>query len=347
MSGGVDSSVAAGLLHEAGYEVVGLTMRLWTEKTDGGPAKKQSCCGVEAIDDARQTCQILGIPYYVLNFEREFGERVVDYFVESYERGETPNPCLACNRHLKFDALLKKADALGFPQVATGHYARIESSGGRFQLRRAVDASKDQSYVLFNLRQADLAKILMPVGVFSKDEIRGHARRLGLPVADKAESQDICFIPDRNYRRFVADRIEARPGEFVDEKGRVLGRHPGVHDFTVGQRRGVGIAAPLPLYVRSIDAEARSVTLAPQGVLGAVGCSLREVSFVGDAPVQLRTAVQLRYRARPAGAEVFVEGDCARVSFQSPQPAVTPGQAAVFYDDDRVIGGGIVDRVEF
>jgi tRNA-specific 2-thiouridylase len=349
MSGGVDSSVAAGLLKEAGYDVVGLTMRLYSEADTAAPAGKRSCCGVEAVDEARATAQVLGIPYYVLNFEREFGERVVDYFVDSYARGETPNPCLACNRELKFNVLLKKAAAMGADYLATGHYARIERHASGYALRQAADALKDQSYVLFNLTQRELRRILMPVGGYSKQEIRSHAVRMGLPVADKPESQDICFIPDRDYRAFVRRQgLQPLPGTLVNPAGEVVGRHGGVQDFTVGQRRRIGVASPVPLYVRNVDAASGAVTVAPREQLGAISAQLRSVSFVNGMPTHsFSTGVRLRYRAALADATVTVDGQTATVAFAEPQAAVTPGQAAVFYDGEYVLGGGIIDAVRF
>ena len=240
MSGGVDSSVAALLLHEQGYEVIGVTMRLWTEERDDVPAHSKRCCSVEDVQDARRVCQTIGVPHYVQNFEREFQAHVVDYFIEEYDRGRTPHPCLACNDKIKFDFLLRRAMFLDADYIATGHYARIRNGGASYRLLKGSDATKDQSYVLFTLTQPELGRLLFPVGEYPKSRIREIAAEAGLPVADKPDSQEICFIPDDNYRGFLAERTRPQPGDFIDLEGVVLGRHPGVQFFTIGQRTGSG-----------------------------------------------------------------------------------------------------------
>lgn len=347
MSGGVDSSVAAGLLVRAGYEVTGITMRLYTEERDDLPEANRSCCGVEAVDDAQGVAQVLGIPYYLLNFERAFQTHVIDYFLDEYARGRTPIPCLACNQYLKFDVLLQRAMALGADYVATGHYARVRERDGRYELLRGVDRWKDQSYFLYTLGQAELARTLLPVGGMTKDETRAAAAELGLPVADKAESQEICFIPDNNYRRFVAERLPVPPGELVDTAGKVVGRHAGITNYTVGQRHGLGIASPVPLYVTAIDAASNRVVVGPADELLARRVLVEGLRLVDPETdrLPLEVTAKIRYRSPEAAAVVSAGGeDGAVIEFAEPQRAVAPGQAAVLYRDEKVIGGAIIVR---
>ncbi len=346
MSGGVDSAVAAGLLARRGYDVIGITMRLWTREDPAALRSQRRCCSVEDTDDARAAADALGIPHYVLNMEREFGARVVDYFVDEYARGRTPNPCLACNQHVKFDALLARAEALGADYLATGHYARIERSDGRYRLLRAVDAEKDQSYVLYTLGQRELARTLFPVGDYTKAEVRALARELGLPVAAKPESADICFIPDGDYRAFLSSRLALTPGPIVDETGAVVGQHQGVAAYTIGQRKGLGVALGAPRYVTEIDPARNVVVVGPEEDLLATRALVEDVHWVsGEAPsAPVRLDVKIRYRTEPAAALVVPCEGGAEVRFERPQRAVTPGQAAVFYDGDEVIGGGIIAR---
>lgn len=346
MSGGVDSAVAAGLLARQGYDVIGITMRLWTKEDPAAPRHQRRCCSVEDTDDARAAADALGIPHYVLNMEREFGARVVDYFVDEYARGRTPNPCLACNQHVKFDALLARAEALGAEYLATGHYARIECSGGRYHLLRAVDTEKDQSYVLYTLGQRELARTLFPVGGYTKPEVRALARELGLPVAAKPDSADICFIPDGNYRAFLSSRLGLTPGPIVDETGAVVGQHRGVAAYTVGQRKGLGVALGTPRYVTAIDPARNVVVIGPEEELLTRRALVEDVHWVsGEAPpAPVRLEVKIRYRTEPATALVVPCEGGAEVRFERPQRAVTPGQAAVFYDGDEVLGGGIIAR---
>lgn len=344
MSGGVDSSVAAGLLCRAGYEVVGITMRLYTEGRDDLPEANRTCCGVEAVDDAQAVAHALGIPYYVLNFERAFQERVIDAFVAEYARGRTPIPCLACNQYLKFDLLLQKALALGAEYVATGHYARVMKEGDGYRLLRGADPWKDQSYFLYTLGQRELRHTLFPVGGMTKAQTRQAAADMGLPVADKAESQEICFIPSNDYRTFLAERLPSQPGEIVDLSGRVLGRHLGVANYTVGQRHGLGVAAREPLYVTAIDAAANRVVVGPASALLARRVLIQDVHFVTEpAAFPLRVTAKVRYRSPEARAVVWPHDDGAVVlEFAEPQRAVAPGQAAVFYQQESVIGGGTI-----
>lgn len=348
MSGGVDSAVAAGLLARQGFDVVGITMRLWTLNDPDAPRHKKRCCSVEDTDDARRAADAIGIPHYVLNMEREFHERVIDHFVAEYGRGRTPNPCLACNEHVKFRALLDRAVALDADFLATGHYARIERVGGRQRLLRAADTDKDQSYVLYTMGQAELARTLFPVGGYAKPEIRALAAEMGLGLEDKPDSADICFVPDGDYRAFVRARLPQTAGVIRDERGDVIGSHDGVAGFTVGQRRGIGVATGERRFVTSIDAAGNIVTVGPEEDLLARALTAEHVNWIGGAPsVAIRATVKIRYRAPAAPATVTPLPDGgARVEFDAPQRAITPGQAAVFYDGDEVLGGGAILRAD-
>jgi len=341
MSGGVDSSVAAALLRDAGYDVIGVSMLLASEPAATVRAG-QGCCSLEDFRDARRVAERLGVPYYVWNLADAFRAKVQDVFVREYVRGRTPNPCVLCNQDLKFDELWRRAGALGAEFVATGHYARIATGAdGRPRLRRARDAAKDQSYFLFGLTAAQLARTLFPLGELTKDEVRAVARRLGLPVADKPESQEICFVPDRDYARFVERRAAVLPpaGDVVDEDGRAVASHAGIHRFTIGQRRGLGLAGGPPRYVTAIDAEHATVHVGGRAALDAVGLVAEDVRWIA-APV-VEAAVRIRHRHAPVAARRRALDDGRiEVRFRSPVAAVTPGQAAVFYDGDEVVGGG-------
>ncbi len=349
MSGGVDSSVAALLLHRQGYEVIGVTMRLWSLDRDDVPVSNKRCCSVEDVDDARRVCHSIGVPHYFLNFEREFQRHVIDYFVQEYDRGRTPHPCLACNDKIKFDFLLRRAAFLDADYIATGHYGRIRTtSDGGFELLKGIDRSKDQSYVLFTLGQSELARLLLPVGEYTKDEIRAIAAEGGLPVANKPDSQEICFIPSNNYRQFVADRVEPKPGNFVSEQGEVLGTHPGIQFFTVGQRRRLGLTGNTerPLYVTRIDDRSREVVLGHSEHLLRTRLWASRVNYLsGKTPTgPTRVSAKIRYKASEYPATLTPLGsDVAEVSFDEPQRAVTPGQAVVFYDGDSILGGGYIE----
>ncbi|MQG15210.1 MAG: tRNA 2-thiouridine(34) synthase MnmA [SAR202 cluster bacterium] len=347
MSGGVDSSVAAVLLKQAGYDVVGVTMRLWSIKNDSVSTSKKPCCSVEDIDDARRVCQKLNIPHYVQNFEKEFQEHVVDYFCREYDNGRTPHPCLACNDRIKFDFLLRRAMFLDADYIATGHYARIVRDTNSAQLCKAVDATKDQSYVLFTLSQAEIDKLLLPVGEYSKTEIREIANNAGLAIADKPDSQEICFIPDNNYRKFISTRIEPKPGKFVDKDGNVIGDHPGVQFFTIGQRRKLGLQgnSPTPYYVTNIDSNSYQVTLGSENDLYRTRLWASRVNFVsGTSPKKpIEVAAKIRYKAGEAPALLTPHGNWVDIEFTQPQRAITPGQAVVFYKNEAVIGGGYIE----
>ncbi len=346
MSGGVDSSVAAALLAEQGHEVIGLSMQLYDQR---GDQTFGSCCTLDDLYDARRVADAIGIPHYILNFERQFQDTVISNFVREYAAGRTPLPCAHCNSDLKFSTLLDRARGLGAEQVATGHYARVEQSAdGRWLLKRSADPAKDQSYFLFTLTQAQLARASFPVGALTKPEVREQARRLGLKVAEKPDSQEICFVPDGDYASFVArqEPAVARVGAIVDERGEVLGTHGGVHRFTVGQRKGLGVSGPAPLYVLKIEAESGQVTVGPRAALDQTALTASGVNWVAlDAPPGwLSVSAQIRHRHLPAPGRVrALDGDRAEFVFDDPQPAITPGQAVVFYDGDLVAGGGWID----
>ena len=299
------------------------------------------------MEDARRVCQALGIRHYVQNFEREFQQHVVDYFVREYERGRTPHPCLACNDKIKFDFLLRRALFLDADFIATGHYARVQPNGAGLKLLTAADRGKDQSYVLFTLTQQELRRLLLPLGDYSKQETRRLAAEAGLAVADKPDSQEICFIPDGDYRRFVGERGNPQPGEIVDTDGRTLGTHLGVHGYTVGQRRKLGLSGngALPMYVVAIDAAAKRVVVGPEEALMRSSLWASSTSFTSGTPPsgELEVTARIRYRASGAPATVIASGDWAEVRFHEPQRAVTPGQAVVFYQGDEVLGGGYIE----
>ena len=349
MSGGVDSSVAALLLHRQGYDVVGVTMRLWSEERDDVPETSKRCCSVEDVEDARRVCHAIGVPHYFVNFEKEFQSHVIDYFVQEYDRGRTPHPCLACNDKIKFDFLLRRAMFLDADYIATGHYGRVrKNEEGRYELLKGVDASKDQSYVLFTLGQNELSRLLLPVGEYPKEEIRRVAADSGLLVADKPDSQEICFIPNNNYREFVSERVRPRPGNLINVDGEVLGTHPGIQFFTIGQRRGLGLNGNTerPLYVTRIDSESNEVVLGNSEDLFRTRLWASRVNYIsGDPPSDMtEVTAKIRYKASEASASVIpLDEDWAEISFDEPQRAVTPGQAVVFYSGDKILGGGYIE----
>jgi tRNA-specific 2-thiouridylase len=352
MSGGVDSSVAAALLSEQGHDVIGLSMQLYpssSSQQSDGSQQSGRCCTLDDLNDARRVAAAIGIPHYILNFEQRFQDTVISNFVQEYVAGRTPLPCAHCNSDLKFSTLLDRARGLGADQVATGHYARVERApNGRWVLKRSADIEKDQSYFLFSLTQSQLAQASFPVGSLKKAMVRAQARRLGLTVAEKADSQEICFVPDGDYASFVSQHepAVAHMGPIVDQSGRVLGSHGGVHRFTVGQRRGLGVSAPAPMYVLKIDAASGSVMVGPRDALGRTTLTASGVNWVSiDAPSDwVAVSAQIRHRHRPAPGRVrSVANDRAEFVFDEPQPAVTPGQAIVFYDNDVVVGGGWIE----
>jgi tRNA-uridine 2-sulfurtransferase len=348
MSGGVDSSVAAALMAEAGHEVIGLSMQLYDQRAtqDGAPAFG-SCCSLDDLQDARRVAHQLGFRHYIVNFEREFQATVVDNFVREYSEGRTPIPCVHCNADLKFSTLAERAAGLDAAAVATGHYARVvfDEDQERYRLQRGVDAAKDQSYFLFNLTQEQLAHALFPVGNLTKAEVRHHAARLGLAVADKPDSHEICFIPDGNTAKFVARHASQVPasGEIVDTEGQVLGEHGGVHHFTVGQRKGLGISVGSPLYVLKLEPVDHRVVVGPREALGGRELTAERVNWISGVPPEgpLRITARIRHRHQDAAATVVADDDgIAHVTFDEPQMAITPGQAVVFYDGRDVVGGG-------
>lgn len=350
MSGGVDSAVAAALLVQQGYEVIGVTMQIWESVTPEEEARRGGCCSLAAVDDARRVADLLGIPYYVLNMRGEFAANVIDYFVGEYARGRTPNPCIACNARVKFETLLRKALELGADHLATGHYARLEldRETGRYLLRRGVDRRKDQSYVLYNLRQEQMRHLLFPLGEYTKAEVRRLAAERGLPVAEKPESQEICFVEDDDHAGFVAERAPeaVRPGPILDARGNMIGTHRGLPHYTVGQRRGLGIAADRPLYVTEIDAGRNAIVVGTAEETLRRGMRVAEVNFIpfDRLTEELAVTCQIRYKAEPQPAVIRPAGDQAvDVEFSEPQRAVTPGQAAVFYQGDLVVGGGTIE----
>jgi tRNA-specific 2-thiouridylase len=347
MSGGVDSSVAAALLVEQGHDVIGLSMQLYdqrnSEQTFG------SCCTLDDLHDARRVATVLGIPHYILNFERQFADMVISNFVREYSAGRTPLPCARCNSDLKFSTLLDRARAFGATHVATGHYARaLPTHDGRWTLSRGTDREKDQSYFLFSLTQQQLAQAVFPVGELTKPEVRAYAERIGLAVAAKPDSQELCFVPDHDYVGFLSRRRRdlERRGVIIDESGETVGHHGGVHRFTVGQRKGLGVSAPTPLYVLRIDAESATVTVGPRSALKRTSLTASEVNWVaaGVSGAWLPAAAQIRHRHQAAPGRVrALDGTRAEFEFAEPQTAVTPGQAVVFYQGDEVVGGGWID----
>ena len=347
MSGGVDSSVAAYLPKEEGYEVIGVTMRLWSVEENSTSAFNKRCCSVEDVEDARRVCDAIGARHYFMNFEREFQKHVVDYFISEYERGRTPHPCLACNDKIKFDFLLRRAMFMEADYIATGHYARIRNSEGGYKLLKGRDGGKDQSYVLFTLTQKELAKLLLPVGEHPKQAIREIAAKAELSVADKPDSQEICFIPDGDYRKFVGERAEPKPGEMINASGEILGQHPGIQFFTIGQRRGLGLKGNSgePMFVTQINADNNQITLGKQEDLFQSDFWASKVNFTGtDLPQgPLNVTAKIRYKATEAPATLEYGNGVAQIHFEEPQRAITPGQAVVFYQGEEVLGGGIIE----
>ena len=350
MSGGVDSSVAALLLKNEGYDVVGMTLRLWTEDSSNSHGTNNRCCSVEDVEDARRVCQMIGIPHYFVNFEKEFQEHVVDYFISEYDTGRTPHPCLACNDKIKFDFLLRRALFLDADYIATGHYARLAESDNGFHLLKGIDNSKDQSYVLYTLTQQELSRLKFPVGEYNKEDIRKFAEEAGLLVAGKPDSQEICFIPSGNYRDFVKERVKPKKGNFVDPNGNVLGEHPGIQFFTVGQRRKLGINPNdgEPRYVVKINSNTNEVVLGADEDLMETEFTANKLSFTSEVEMgsEIKVKARIRYKANEEPAVVVIKDGYADIKFLEPQRAITPGQPVVFYRDEEMIGGGIIEDLK-
>ncbi|MFH1079225.1 MAG: tRNA 2-thiouridine(34) synthase MnmA [Pseudomonadota bacterium] len=342
MSGGVDSSVAALLLKEQGCDLAGVTMRFGVQEAEG---EKPRCCGPDAVDDARLVCCRLGIPHYILDYAGDLEEKVIGPFIAEYARGRTPNPCVNCNRHLKFGMMLDKAKAMGFDYLATGHYAAIDKTETNYCMKRPKDRRKDQTYFLYHVAKEKLGSILFPLAPYTKEEVRAIAEKAGLPAAAKSESQDICFVMQRNYHAFMAERLpEIHPGWIVDKNGRKLGKHRGVMFHTIGQRGGLGISHPTPLYVIAIDTSQNQVVVGDKTDLQARSLRAGDLNILaGNWPDTV--CAKIRYRKKEAPCRVVFEDDKALVLFEENQEAITPGQSVVFYDGDVVLGGGVIEKV--
>lgn len=349
MSGGVDSSVAAYLLKKQGYEVTGVTMQIWQDEDAAAAAENGGCCGLSAVDDARRVAQMLDIPYYVMNFREDFKKYVIDYFVEEYLNGRTPNPCNACNRYVKWESLLRRSLQIGADYIATGHYARVEQlANGRYAVKNSVTAAKDQTYALYALTQEQLARTLMPIGDYTKDEIRRIAAEAGLPVAHKPDSQDICFVPDGDYAAFLdreaGDRVPG-PGNFVSMDGEVLGTHRGITHYTIGQRKGLNLAMGHPVFVAAIRPEKNEVVIGEDADIRSNVIICEHVNYMAmenlDAPRRALAKIRYAHEGSPCLLEKLPDGR-VKCTFDEPVRAATPGQAAVFYEDGYVLGGGII-----
>lgn len=350
MSGGVDSTAAAYLLKEQGYDVIGVTMKLWEPDDPDYVEVEGGCCSLSSVNDARRVAEKIGIPFYVINFKDVFKKTVIDYFVEEYKLGRTPNPCIACNKYVKFDALIKKAQDLGAWYVATGHYARVtyDEGSGRYLILKSEEAKKDQTYAVYNLTQEQLSHILMPLGDFhSKEEVRNIASSFDASVGGKGDSQEICFIPDDNYSRFLRENIDSPilPGNFVDTTGKIIGKHTGIVDYTVGQRKGLNLALGHPAYVTEIRPDMNEVVIGKNEDVFANGLIADLVNFMPFDTLEKPMAVEvkIRYSAKPAKAIILpLPNGQIQVHFDEPQRAITPGQAVVFYDQDVLVGGGTI-----
>ncbi len=348
MSGGVDSSVAAFLLKEQGYDVIGVTMQIWQDESQEQIEDNGGCCGITAVDDARRVAMQLDIPYYVMNFKNEFKKNVIDYFTDEYIHGRTPNPCIACNRHVKWESLLKRSLEIGADCIATGHYARIaQLENGRYAIRNSVTAKKDQTYALYNLTQEQLSHTLMPVGDYNKDEIRAIAEKIGIQVAHKPDSMEICFVPDNDYAGFITRETGyvSRPGNFVDLYGNILGTHKGIIHYTVGQRKGLGLAMGHPVFVVAIRPETNEVVIGENDDVFSTKLYANNINLMSVDKIEepIRARAKIRYSHEGADCTIRMADDgLLECVFDEKQRAVTPGQALVIYDGDYVLGGGTI-----
>lgn len=353
MSGGVDSSVAAYLLKEQGYDVIGVTMQIWQDEDEITTQENGGCCGLSAVEDARRVAAMLEIPYYVMNFKQEFREHVMDYFIREYRNGRTPNPCIACNRYVKWESLLARSREIGADYIATGHYARIErTDSGRYAIRKSVTEAKDQTYALYNLTQEQLVHTLMPVGAYTKEEIRAMAEQIGLRTAHKPDSQEICFVPDGDYAGFIQRECRDKPileGNFVTKDGTILGRHRGIVHYTIGQRKGLQLAMGHPVFVTELRPDTNEVVIGEaEDVLGTglVADHMNYMALPKDAPewkegIRLTAKIRYNHKGATCKARITEDGLCECI-FNEPVRAITPGQAVVFYQGDLVAGGGTI-----
>lgn len=349
MSGGVDSSVAAYLLKEQGYEVIGVTMQIWQDEDSQIQEENGGCCGLSAVEDARKVAWDLEIPYYVMNFKEEFKQSVMDYFIDEYVQGKTPNPCIACNRYVKWESLLRRSMDIGAEYIATGHYAQIDKlPNGRYALKKSVTAAKDQTYALYNLTQYQLSHTLMPVGAYSKEEIRSIAEKIGLQVASKPDSQEICFIPDHDYAKFIEENTDKKltEGNFVDIDGNVIGRHEGITHYTIGQRKGLNLAVGHPVFVVEIRPDTNEVVIGESEDVFSSVLICNQVNWMaidGLHGEEKQVVAKIRYSHKGASCIIReIDEDRVECVFEDPQRAITPGQAVVFYEGDYVVGGGTI-----
>ncbi len=350
MSGGIDSSVVARMLHEEGYEVIGITMKTWDYQTSGGSKKETGCCSLDSINDARAMAVDMGFPHYIIDIREEFGDHVIDNFVEEYMAGRTPNPCVLCNTHIKWEALLKRADAMDCEYIATGHYAKLNQQDGRYFISKANDLTKDQSYVLWGLTQDCLSRTIFPLGEYLKKDIKQIARDWGYQeLADKSESYEICFVPDNDYRGFLRRRVEGleekvKGGHFIDESGKIIGQHDGYPFYTIGQRRGLGMAFGEPVFVTKIDPVTNTVVLGRESDLNRNGMMVYKLNLQKQTTIENKREAVTKIRYHHAGAMSYINqrDDQMEVRFDTHVQGIAPGQSAVFYEGDDVIGGGVI-----